>query len=119
MGKHLASGRYSGGREFDFGALQGKTVSVDGDSKIHETGGGALMLRMVATNVGASATVDLTVETSDDGVTFYPAGTFTQVTSTAGTQNQYKGFIVGRYTRVDYNIGGTGTADIALTGELH
>ncbi len=117
MGYTKQNGSYSGTRDVNFGAIQGATVSVDGKSAVIETGPGVIALKLVATAVGASSTLDLTVETSFDGVTYYSAGTFTQITSTVGTQTQYKAFAVGRYTRVDYNIGGSGTQAISLLGD--
>lgn len=119
MPYRMNSGRYSSVEDINLGALQGKTVSVDGDSAIIEVGVGVIALKLTASAVGASATLDLTVETSHDGVNGWAsAGTFTQVTSTVGTQSQYKAFAVGRFVRVDYNIGGTGTLDIVLTGDI-
>jgi hypothetical protein len=118
MGYAKGTGQWSGTTDVNFGAVQGKTVSADGKSAVIQTGAGVVALKMLATSVDASATLDLTVETSDDGVTYYSAGTFTQITSTVGTQTQYKCFAVGRFTRVDYNIGGTGTVDVVLTGDL-
>jgi hypothetical protein len=117
MGYQKTNGQWSGTRDVNFGAVQGATVSADGKSAVIETGAGVIALKLAATSVGASSTLDLTVETSYDGVTYYSAGTFTQITSTGSTQNQYKCFAVGRYTRVDYNIGGSGTQTISLIGD--
>jgi hypothetical protein len=117
MGYTRRDGQYSGTRDVNFGAIQGATVSADGKSAVVETGPGVIALKLVATAVGASSTLDLTVETSYDGVTYSSAGTFTQITSTVGTQTQYKCFAVGRFTRVDYNIGGSGTQTISLIGD--
>lgn len=63
----------------------------------------ALVLAITAAS-GTTPTLDVTVQTSRDGSTWYTAGTFTQATTT-GTER--KVFALDRYVRVIWTIGGT------------
>lgn len=125
MGYQLSNGRWSGTQSIQLEGVSGKTVSATEKSNVVEVGGGSVALVLAASNVGASATLDVTVETSRDGATWYTAsngatnaGKFTQVTSTAGTQAQGLYVVVDRYMRLNLALGGTGTVDLVVTGEV-
>lgn len=117
MAYQKSNGLHVGVRDVNLGALIGATITASGKSAVLETVPGVVVLKLAATAVGVSATVAITIETSYDGVTYYSAGTFTTVTTTGSTQAQVKGFVVSRFTRADYVLGGSGTAAIALTGD--
>ncbi len=77
-------------------------------------------LRLLTTALtGTTPHVDVTIETSYDGVTYYSAGTFTQVASTVdATWDQRKEFMVNRFVRASYLPSGTTpVGTIACTGE--
>lgn len=64
---------------------------------------------------GTTPTCDTTVMTSPDGVTFYSAGTFAQLTATG---SQRKTFVVDRWVRFDIDVGGTTPSfTLAFDGE--
>lgn len=75
----------------------------------------ALVLAITAAT-GTTPTLDVTVQTSRDGSTWYTAGTFTQATAT-GTQR--KTFALDRYVRLAWTIGGTTPSfTFSASGEL-
>lgn len=68
----------------------------------------------VTASTGADETLDVTVQYSDDQVTWATNGVFAQVTG-AGTERQ--SFIaLGRYIRHSFNFGGTGTFTFNISG---
>lgn len=70
----------------------------------------------VSARSGTSPTLDLTVQTSRDGSTWYTAGTFAQATAT-GTER--KTFALDRYVRVRWVLGGTSPSfTFSVDGEL-
>jgi hypothetical protein len=71
---------------------------------------------VVSAASGTDRTLDVAVETSRDGATWYSAGAFAQAT---GTGTQRKTFVVDRYVRCAWTIGGTDTPTFAfdLRGE--
>lgn len=75
----------------------------------------ALVLAVTAAS-GDTPTLDVTVQTSRDGSTWYTAGAFTQAT---GTGTQRKTFVLDRYVRVVWTIGGTTPSfTFSASGEL-
>src|SRR5690349_6963260 len=118
MGYTMRNGRYANTADVTLNPLEGAALTVDGKSQVVELGDrGVLRLRLLCTSVSAADTLDVTVETSRDGVTWYSAGTFTQVTD-AAQQDQRKVFAVDRFVRADFNVGGTGVSiACTLTGE--
>ena len=76
----------------------------------------ALALVITAAS-GTNPTLDVTVQTSRDGSTWYTAGTFTQATTT-GTQR--KVFALDRYVRAQWTIAADANPSFtfSLAGEL-
>lgn len=80
-------------------------IAVDGYSAAVEVGDYAVArLALTATSVSPSDVLDVTLQTSHDGTTWYTAGTFTQVTAN-GTER--KCFAVDRFVRAHYNVTGS------------
>ena len=74
---------------------------------------GTLRLSATCTAVsGTSPTLDVTVKTSADGVTYYTAGTFTQIT---GAGSERKVFPVDRWVRLDWTLGGSSTPKVTAS----
>lgn len=95
-----------------------RTATANG-TVVEETGRRrtlALVLAITAAS-GTSPTLDVVVQTSRDGGTWYTAGSFTQATTT-GTQR--KTFALDRYVRLQWTIGGsdTPTFTFSASGEL-
>lgn len=95
-----------------------RTATANG-TVVEETGRRrtlALVLAITAAS-GTSPTLDVVVQTSRDGSTWYTAGAFTQATTT-GTQR--KTFALDRYVRLQWTIGGsdTPTFTFSASGEL-
>lgn len=95
-----------------------RTATANG-TLVEETGKRrtAALVLVVSARSGTNPTLDVTVQTSRDGSTWYTAGTFTQATAT-GTQR--KTFALDRYVRGSWTIGGTDTPTFTfdLRGEL-
>lgn len=120
MGYTTASGRYADTVAINLNPLEGASLTIDGKSAIVELGDrGVVRLRLLTTACSTGDTLDVTIETSNDGVTFYSAGTFTQVTDALGAPaDQRKTFVLDRFVRADFNVGGSGIAiATTLTGE--
>jgi hypothetical protein len=114
-----ADGKYVGLEEFNLNPVEG-TLTVDGKSNVVELSGPCVVsLSLVHTAVSASDTNDVTVETSPDGTTWHSAGAFTQATETENAAwVQAKEFLVDRYVRLDFNVGGTGVSiDCTCSGK--
>jgi hypothetical protein len=96
-------------------------LTVDGYSAVIELPGDQTVarLRLLTTAVSASDVCDVTVETSRDGVTYYAAGTFTQIATTIdATWDQRKCFMLDRYVRAHFNVTGASVSiACTLTGE--
>lgn len=71
----------------------------------------------VSARSGTDPTLDVVVQTSVDGSTWYSAGAFTQFTNTG---SQRKTFVLDRYVRLQWTIGGTDTPTFTFSasGEL-
>lgn len=118
MGYTMQNGRHADTLDVILNPIEGAALTVDGKSRVVELGDrGVLRLRLLCTSVSAADTLDVTIETSRDGVTWYSAGTFTQVTD-AAQQDQRKVFAVDRFVRADFNVGGSSVSIAAtLLGE--
>jgi hypothetical protein len=62
----------------------------------------------------APTSLDVTIQGSFDGSTYFTLGTFTQAT---GTGTQRKTFGSARFVRASYNHTGSGAITLSLTGE--
>ena len=97
------------------------TLTVDGKSAVHEVSGPCVAsFHLDVSAVSASDTVDVTIETSIDGVTWYSAGTFTQATETENAAwDQLLVAAVERFVRADFNVGGAAVSiACTLTGRV-
>lgn len=66
---------------------------------------------------GTTPTLDVTVETSFDGITWRAHGTFAQITATGTTRKSFGG--LDRYVRVSWVVGGTTPSfTFSVSGEL-
>jgi hypothetical protein len=112
----MQNGRAADTQDIDLSPLEGAAVTVDGYSAVLELGDRRVArLVLDVTSVSSGDTVDVTVQTSRDGVTYYTAGTFTQVTA-AGTERKL--FMLDRYVRAYFDVGGSGVSiACTLTGE--
>jgi hypothetical protein len=111
MGIHMADGRYANVQEARLDPHEG-TLTTDGYSQVLELGDrGTLRLTLDVTSVSDSDVVDVTIQTSRDGVTWYSAGTFTQVTQVGA---EHKAFAIDRFVRAHFNVTGSGVS-IACT----
>lgn len=119
MGYRMTAGRWADTVDINLNPLE-SPITVDGNSAVVEVGERrVLSLRLLTTSVSTSDVVDVTIQTSYDGVTWYTSGTFTQVATTIdATWDQRKEFIVNRYVRANYNVTGTSVSiAITCTGE--
>lgn len=109
----MANGRYAHTIDLDLDPAA-DTVTVDAYSANSYELGDRACVRLVldVTAVSSGETLDVTVETSSDGSTWYSAGTFTQVT---GTGTERKAFPIDRYVRANYNITSNGSPEITCT----
>jgi hypothetical protein len=116
-GYKTSDGRFVDSRDVTLHASAARTATGTGTVS-EETGHRrtlALVLAITAAT-GTTPTLDVTVQTSRDGSTWYTAGTFTQATAT-GTQR--KVFALDRYVRVIWTIGGTTPSfTFSASGEL-
>jgi VCBS repeat-containing protein len=82
-----------------------QTASTNGTAV--ETTGGSMSLTLAVTAAsGTNPTLDITIQGSDDGTTFYTLGTFAQKT---GVASEKKAFEAPPFVRYASTIGGTDT----------
>ena len=117
-GYTTSDGHFVDSRDITLHPSAARTASGNG-SVVEETAHRrtlALILAITAVS-GTNPTLDVTVQTSRDGSTWYTAGPFTQATAT-GTQR--KVFALDRYVRLAWTIGGTDTPTFTFSasGEL-
>lgn len=104
MGYHMQSGRYANVEDLILAPSAARTATGNGAAvELGDRTAVRLTLDVTAAS-GTGPTLDVTVQTSRDGVTWYEAGTFTQATG-AGTQR--KVFAVDRFVRGSWTVGGT------------
>lgn len=115
MGYDMKSGEYAATQDISLNPLEGQ-LTVDGYSQEFEVGdSGVVRLLLDVTAVSGADTLDVDLETSHDGITWYVAGSFTQATAPA---SERKCFAVDRFVRAHFNVTGSGVAiDCTLTGE--
>ena len=91
-------------------------LSADSTTSGVELGNlGTLRLTLNVTAVSASDSLDVSIETSRDGTTWYTAGAFTQAT---GTTTESKCFPVDRFVRAKYDVTGAAISiSCTLRGE--
>jgi len=117
-GYTTTDGQFVDSREVVLHPSAARTATANG-SVVEETAHrriAALVLDITAAS-GTNPTLDVTVQTSRDGSTWYSAGAFTQATATS---TQRKTFALDRYVRAQWTIGGTDTPTFTfdLRGEL-
>lgn len=112
MGYTKANGQFADVEPIVLNPLEGAAVTVDGYSAVLELGDRALArLTLAATSVSSGDTVDVTIQTSPDGVNWYTSGTFAQVTAPG---SESKLFLLDRFVRAHFDVGGSGVS-IACT----
>jgi len=110
MGYTKQSGKWADTRDVDFSPPA--ALDADALSVVIELGDrGTLRLVLDVTAVSSADTLDVAIETSREGVTWYSAGTFTQVTAVS---TQRKTFVIDRFIRANYDVGGSAIS-IAFT----
>jgi hypothetical protein len=114
MGYFKANGQYANTEAVVLSPAA--ALTEDGNSASLELGDRAVArLTLAATAVSAGDTLDVTVQTSRDGTTWYTSGTFTQVTTTG---SETKCFLLDRFVRAAYNVTGSDVSiTCTLTGE--
>lgn len=115
MGYEMQDGTYAATSPISLNPLEGQ-LTVDGYSQVLEMGDDSVVrLFLDVTAVSTSDTLDVNLETSHDGTTWYVAGSFTQATAPA---SERKCFAVDRFIRAHFNVTGSDVAiDCTLTGE--
>lgn len=87
-------------------------LTIDGHSRVLEAGQyHTLNLVLTTTAVSSEDTLDVTVEGSEDGASWYELGTFEEVTTT-GVQR--KAFATAKFVRAHFDVEGE-TVSIACT----
>jgi hypothetical protein len=115
MGYSMPAGRYADTTDLNFNPAAALTASATTNGvELGDKGVGRLTLNVTAAS-GTSPTLDVTVQCSRDGVTWYDSGTFTQST---GVNTQRKIFLLDRFVRAKYVVAGTSPSfTFTLTGE--
>lgn len=106
MGYQTQNGRHADTEELILHPSAERAASGNAGAKELGDRAVARLVLVVSANSGTDETLDVTVETSADGSTWYTSGTFTQAT---GTGTQRKAFLLDRFVRVAWTIGGTDT----------
>lgn len=92
-------------------ALQGTSITADGYSAVFEMGHRRNVTALLAvTSVSASDTLDVTMQSTDDGTNWYTVATFTQAT---GATSERKAFACGRKLRALFDVGGASITIVA------
>lgn len=71
----------------------------------------------VTAKAGTGPTLDVTIETSHDGSTWYEAGTFSQLSDPAVPTTVRKIFTVDRFVRAKWEVGGSGGPSLTFSLE--
>jgi hypothetical protein len=115
MGYTTASGRWANTEDLPLAPSAARTTTANGAAiEVGDKGVARLALDVTA-RTGTTPTLDVTIQTSFDGVTWRTAGTFTQATA-VGTQRA--SFNIDRFVRATWTIGGTTpNFTFSVTGE--
>lgn len=115
QGYTKADGRYADVQPITPAASAARTVTGN-DSAIELGDRGVARLKLDVTAAsGTSPTLNVTIQTSRDGVTWYTAGTFPQATAVS---NESKVFAVDRFVRASWAIAGTSPSfTFSIVGE--
>lgn len=104
QGYTMADGRYAEVEPVTLAASAARTATGNGSgAELGDRRVARLKLDVTAAS-GTSPTLDVTIQTSRDGTTWYTAGTFAQRT---GIANESKVFAIDRHVRASWTIGGT------------
>lgn len=117
MGYYLTSNqRYIDTLDINLDPEEGQLTTDGYSANTYEMGEKRVVcLTLDATAVSSADTLDVTIQTSRDGTTWYSAGAFTQVTSIG---SESKIFVVDRYLRAHFDVTGSDVAiDCTLRGE--
>lgn len=106
------SGQYVDALTLNMNAIQGTTITADGYSDVFEMAHRrGITGKLTVTSVSASDTLDVTLQTSDDGTNWWTLGTFTQAT---GATTERKSFpACGRKLRAFFDVGGASVSIVA------
>ena len=115
MGYSTKSGRWANTVDLMLAASAARTANGNGNvAEPGDRGVARLTLNITAAS-GTSPTLNVTVQTSHDGVTWRSAGSFTQAT---GVSVQRATFNIDRFVRATWTVGGTTPSfTFSLTGE--
>jgi hypothetical protein len=104
MSYQTSKGKYVDARDIKLDPLE-NPLTIDGYSPVVEVGKRrVLSLILVASAVSASDTVDVAIQSSNDGTNWFTEHAFTQVIAPV---TQRKTVTVGRYVRAFYDVGGS------------
>lgn len=104
QGYTMGDGRYADVEPITPAASAARTTTGNGSGiELGDRRVARLKLDVTAAS-GTSPTLDVTIQTSRDGSTWYTSGTFAQKT---GVSNESKVFAVDRFVRASWTIGGT------------
>lgn len=108
MGYNINSGKYAGQfadtRDLVLQPSAAQTATFNGAAfELGDRRVARLKLDVTAAS-GTTPTLDITVQISRDGVTWYTSGTFAQKT---GVSNELKAFLLDRFVRIAATLGGT------------
>lgn len=115
MGYSTTSGRWANTLAVTLAASAARTANGTGSAI--EAGDKAVvrLLLDVTARTGTTPTLDVTIQTSYDGITWRSAGTFTQATATG---QQRGSFSLDRFVRASWTVGGTTpNFTFSITGE--
>lgn len=116
MSYETSAGEYVDSVSLNLNATEGTTVTTDGYSAVIELGHRRTVAAVLTvTSVSSSDSLDVTIETTDDGTNWYTCCTFTQAT---GATTERKVFVAGRKIRANYNVTGASISIVcALAAE--
>lgn len=115
MGYATKSGRWADTIDLPLAAAGARTATGNGAAFEPGDRGVARLFLNVTAASGTTPTLNVTIQTSNDGTTWRSAGTFTQAT---GVTSQRATFNIDRFVRATWTIGGTTPSfNFSITGE--
>lgn len=115
MGYATKSGRWANTVDLPLAASAARTATGTGSAVEPGDRGVARLFLNVTAASGTSPTLNVTIQTSNDGSTWRSAGTFTQATAVS---SQRATFNIDRYVRATWTIAGTTPSfTFSITGE--